>query len=209
LNLENVTYEVEIRCHFEGLDEAYRRLPFLTGGLQQGCTWHTSIHGLQYFQSGLLLRTGEAADCKGTKYFTGWKGPDTGAFANIRQEVGEEILPPTTRSSILGYLGGNPEVKNLREAVRELERLGYPQFMDFEGQDISGYYEPYEVHLKMMSCRQLKWPFIVEIEKTAGTLAEAVRYERSLQELCREFRLEDRLIKDEPPTMLYNTLFNS
>jgi hypothetical protein len=213
LNLDNATYEVEIRCHFDGLAEAYHFLPFLPLGLQRGCTWRTTIHGLKYFQSGQLLRTAEIVDGSGCKYFIGWKGVDTGSFANIRQELDEEIEPrvgaPSTCSHILGNLGGSPEVKDLQEAVVQLERLGYPSFMEFSGQDISGYYQPYAVHLKLMSCRQLKWPFIVEIEKTARTSAETGQCEQSLYQLSRQFKLEDRLIRDEPPTLLYKALFGS
>jgi hypothetical protein len=209
LELQNMIYEVEFRCHFESADEAYQYLPFLRAGLQRRCTWDTAIYGLEYFKSGGLIRMARVSDDKLTKYFIGWKGPDRGTFANIRQEVGEEITPPSTRSSILGFLGGSPEIKNRAEAVKELERLGYCQFMQFEGEDISGYYQPDDLYLKLMTCRELQWPLIVEIEKNAGSLEEALRCERSLKALCQQYGLEKRVIKEEPPTLLYRALYGS
>ena len=103
-------------------------------------------------------------DEKGPKYYVGWKGPDSGKFANIRQEVDEQITP-TTSSRILNFLGGKAQVSSLKDVTGELDRLGHSQFMEFEGEDSSGYDEKYGVHLKLMTCRKLKWPLIVEIEK--------------------------------------------
>jgi hypothetical protein len=206
LKFENTVYEVEFRCHFESVDEASAFLPFLLPGLNRRCTWRTAIHGLSYFQSGKLIRTAEVIDNKGPIYYVGWKGPDTGKFANIRQEVDEEITP-TTSSCILKYLGGKAQVNNLNDVIGELNRLGHSQFMEFEGEDSSGYDEKYGVHLKLMTCRKLKWPLIVEIEKSANTLDEAACCEKSLYALCREFHLQDRVVREEPPTLLYNVTF--
>jgi hypothetical protein len=206
LKFENIVYEVEFRCHFACIDEASTFLPFLLPDLKRRCTWRTAIHGLSYFQSGKLIRTADVIDEKGPRYYVGWKGPDTGKFANIRQEVDEEIMPKTS-SRILKYLGGNAEVNSLQDVTTELDRLGHNQFMEFEGEDSSGYNDPYAVHLKLMTCLKLNWPLIVEIEKTANTLAEAARCEQSLYALCREFHLQDRVVREEPPTLLYNVTF--
>jgi hypothetical protein len=208
LELQNAIYEVEFRCHFESTDEAYSLLPFLRQGLQRRCTWNTAIHGLEYFQSGRLIRTARVTGDTDTKYYVGWKGPDTGNFANIRQEVGEQIVAPLINSSILGYLGGRPEIGNIDDAIRELERLGYPKFMEFEGEDISGYYKPFDVYLKLMTCRELQWPLIVEIEKNSQSIQEAARCEQELYELCLQYRIQDRVIRDEPPTLLYKAVFD-
>jgi hypothetical protein len=206
LKFDNVVYEVEFRCHFDSIDEASALLPFLLPNLNRRCTWRTAIHGLSYFQSGKLIRTARVVDDKGPRYYVGWKGPDSGQFANIRQEVDEKITP-TTSSSILRFLGGKAEVSSLKDVTGELDRLGHSQFMEFEGEDSSGYNEQYAVHLKLMTCRKLKWPLIVEMEKTANTLEEAARCEQSLYALCREFHLQDRMVREEPPTLLYNVTF--
>jgi hypothetical protein len=206
LKFENTVYEVEFRCHFESVDEASAYLPFLLTGLKRRCTWKTAIHGLSYFQSGKLIRTAGVVDDRGPKYYVGWKGPDTGKFANIRQELDEEITPKTY-SNILRYLGGKAQVNNLNDVIGELDRLGHRQFMQFEGEDSSGYDEKYGVQLKLMTCRKLKWPLIVEIEKSAGTIEDTARCEQSLYALCQEFHLQGHVVREEPPTLLYNVMF--
>jgi hypothetical protein len=128
--------------------------------------------------------------------------------ANIRPEVDEEITPPKASSRILMSLGGNRDIGGLNVVIKELEQIGYPQFMSFEGTDFSGYYAPQNLHLKLMTCRQLKWPVIVEIEKTASSKIEAFRFEDDLYNLCYKLQLQKRLIKEEPPTLLYNAVFN-
>jgi hypothetical protein len=209
LSFENAPYEVEFRCRFDNTDEAYNKLPFLKDCLNRSWTWSTTIHGLSIFKSGKLLRTARILDGKDTRNFVGWKGPDKGQFANIRQEVDEEILPSTTYSRIIRNLGGQIARGNYNDIVRELERLGYPGFMSFEGTDSGGYYEPYDVKLKLMNCRNLKWPLMLEIEKTADSLEEAFQCEKDLQELGGRLGLQDRIVKEEPPTLLYNNIFSS
>ncbi len=79
--------------------------------------------------------------------------------------------------------------------------------MSFEGIDFTGYYEPYDVKLKLLTCGQLKWPLLVEIEKTAISIEEALKCEKALQRLCRQFHLEELVVKEEPPTLLYESVF--
>ncbi|MBN1191777.1 MAG: hypothetical protein JXA46_18645 [Dehalococcoidales bacterium] len=207
--MQNVIYEVEFRCHFDTIDEAFNRLPFLQESLRRHFTWTTAIYGREYFRSGQLIRTARVTEGKNTRYYLGWKGPDTGRFTNIRQEAGEEILPPSTRSGILDFLGGKAEIRDIAGATNELERLGYAKFMEFEGEDSSGYCGIYDVYLKMMTCRALKWPLIVEIEQTADTREKADFCQEFLYNLCRDFNLQERVIRDEPPTLLYKELYGT
>lgn len=199
-------YEVEFRCHFADRGEAFEKIPFLARGLQGRCTWETAIYGPEYFKSGLLLRTAAVVDGKGPRYYIGWKGSDTGKFANIRQELDGEIGSASSQA-ILRYFGGKTNPGTLAEVSRELERLGYHRFMSFSGEDASGYYQPLDLHLKIMYCETLRWPLIVEIEKTAATLQEASQREEELFALSRELGLEERVVRDEPPTLLYQALF--
>jgi hypothetical protein len=200
-------FEVEFRCHFNTPEEAHQRLPFLHPGLQRSCTWQTTIYGLETFRTGILVRTAEVAVGSGCKYYVGWKGPDTGTFANIRQEVDEEIAPGSPNSRVLEILGGRGKLSSLKNIAAKLEQSGYLPFMSFTGTDFTGYYEPYDVKLKLMTCAQLKWPLLVEIEKTADSAGEALKFEKDLQDLCRQFHLEALTVREEPPTLLYESVF--
>ena len=202
-----VSYEVEVRFHFSDSDHAYRTLPFIRSCLEHQSSWTTTFYGLKLFQSGQLLRTSEVVVDEGTKYYLGWKGPDIGEFANIRQELDEDITSVTAGSSILEFLGGNKNVGGIQRVIQELERLGYHRFMLFEGTDLTGYYEPYDIGVKLMTCMTLKWPFLVELEKTANTKEEATRCETELYELSHRFQLQSRLVREEPPSLLYAGLF--
>jgi adenylate cyclase class IV len=199
-------FEVEVRCHFESAEEAYERLPFLRAPLKRTCDWETSIYGLKLFQSGQLLRTARVSYPHDTRYYLGWKGPDTGSFANIREEIDEEI-GQAGESLILRRFGGGGRAGNLEETARELARLGQARFMSFEGTDSSGYYEAYGIKLKLMNCKDLRWPLIVEIEKTAESLEEAAVREEELKQICCQFHLDERLEREEPPTLLYEKRF--
>ena len=91
--------------------------------------------------------------------------------------------------------------------VRELELLGHRQFMSFRGNDLTGYNEPLGIEVKLMTCPELRWPLLVELEKTANTEKESRQREDELQEFCNEFQLHERLIREEPPSLLYTGLF--
>ena len=143
-----------------------------------------------------------------TQCYIGWKEPDTGKFANIRQEIVEDITVGIADSTILSFLGGRERIQNKNEAIQELERLGYHRFMSWTGTDLTGYYKPYDISVKLMSCTMLKWPFLVEIEKTADTEEEANQCEQALYKLCGQFQLQSRLVREEPPSLLYDTAFN-
>jgi hypothetical protein len=181
-------------------------LPFLRACLKSRCNWITAIHGQRLFQSGQLLRTAQVKVKEQLQYYLGWKGPDMGKFANIRQELDEEITPESEYSYILNSLGGKSSIKGFQEVNQELERLGHAQFMSFEGEDLTGYYKPHGISLKLMRCEQLRWPLIVEIEKTADSPEVAVRCEQALLDLCILLQLHDRVVKEEPPTLLYQAL---
>jgi hypothetical protein len=204
-----IPFEVEIRCHFDTPDEAYTTLPFLKPSLSLEQGWKADFYGLEFFRSGKLLRI--AGDVMGNESasFLGWKGPDTGKFANIRQEMDEEITCGITDSSILKLLGGKTGFASQPEVALELERLGFQRFMSFKGADLRGHYEPLGVGLKLMRCDALKWPLLVELEKMAPTAEEALLAEKALFEISERFHLQSRLLREEPPTLLYQALRSS
>jgi adenylate cyclase class IV len=205
--INNAPFEVEFRCHFDSPEKAYEVLPFLRSCLHRKFTWTGTFYGLELFQSGQLLRIAEVIEGEDKQCYVTWKGPDTGKFANIRQEIVENITAGITDSRVLGLLGGKEHLQDKNEVIRELERLGYHQFMSWSGIDVTGFYELDAINVKLMSCEILKWPWLVEIEKMASTKEEAARCERELHELSLQFRLQEYLVKEEPPSLLYEKVF--
>jgi len=203
----NTQYEVEIRCHFSSTDEAYRTIPFLRACLQHEMVWSSGIYGEEFFKAGKLLRMSKTTVDGRTEYYMGWKGMDTGNFANIREEIDEVITGGVTESRILQKLGSQNRTLPRNKISAELKKLGYQRFMFWRGADLLGDYPPLGVSMKLMTCRTLKWPVLVEIEKSAKTKEEALVSENELRAFCDRFGLNDRLVRDEPPTLLYEARF--
>ncbi len=204
-----VPFEIEFRCHFNSPDDAYGALPFLRSCLQQRVTWNGTFYGQELFQSGQLLRTAEIYEKDNEGFYLTWKGQDIGKFANIQPEIVEDITTCITNSTILTLLGGGKNIQNKNEVIQVLERLGHYRFMSWSGVDIFGFYEPYNVSVKLMSCEILRYPLLVEIEKTATNEEEAYQCESELEELCRQFQLKEYLVREEPPLLLYIGIFGS
>ena len=207
MDLKNAPFEVEFRCRFDNPEDAYQVLPFMRSCLQSKVVWSGTFYGRELFQSGQVLRISDVVEGNNTQYYLCRKGPDTGKFANIRQEITENINAGIADSAILSSLGGRKPIRNKTEAIQELEGLGYYRFMSWSGVDITGFYEPYGINVKLMSCEMLQWPWLVEIEKMAATEEEASRCQSELFELSREFRLQRHLVKEEPPSLLYASVF--
>lgn len=207
MGIANPQYEVEIRCHFADRHEAYQKLPFFHESLYSEAAWSSGIYGLSLFKSGQLLRVGEVHVSSETRIFLRWKSQDIGTFANIRTEIGDEITNGIRDSLVLRQLGGQSGFLTAQQVIEELERLGHHQFMGFEGHDWYGKYEPLDIEIKMMHCPVLKWPLLVEFEKVGETIEEARRCEAELEGFTRYFGLEDQLVHDEPPTLLYGVTF--
>lgn len=205
----NAMYEVEFRCHFNNLEGAYRILPFLNSCLHRKVTWKGSFYGKELFQSGRLLRITDVVEGGNTRYYIVWKGPDIGKFTNIRQEMVEEITTGIDDSAVLTLLGGRKSISGREEAIQEVEQLGYHRFMSWTGTDITGYYEPLGLNMKLMTCAILKWPIIVEIEKMAKNKEAALMVELELEEVSKRFKLVDYLVKQEPPTLLFEVTFGT
>jgi hypothetical protein len=79
--------------------------------------------------------------------------------------------------------------------------------MSFSGKNTIGRYEPLDIGIKLMSCDQLKYPLMVEIEKIASTEKEARLCEKQLYEISNELNLQDRLVKEEPTHLLYEAVY--
>jgi len=208
MEISNLPFEVEIRCYFNSYGEAYEKVPFLRACLQKEDTWITTFFGQELFKSGQLLRIGNVYYYEEEKWYLDWKGPDIGEFANIRQEFGEDITAGIADSIIMKQIGGRTDIATPDEAARELERLGHRKFMSFWGRNNGGLYEPLDVSIKLMFCPLLKYPLMVEFEKTAATEEEAKQCESALHDLCYDLKIQDRLVKEEPPSLLYDAMFS-
>lgn len=204
----NPHLEAEIRCHFDSSADAYKIIPFLHSCLCHEMVWSSGIYGQEYFKAGKLLRMSKTTVDGKTKYYLGWKGCDTGTFANIREEIDEVITEGITDSEILKKLGSQNRTQSHKAISAELNLLGHHKFMSFRGYDLFGDYKPLDVSMKLLTCRSLKWPILLEIEKTAKTREDALIKEAELHDFCDRFNLHDRLVKDEPPTLLYAARFH-
>jgi hypothetical protein len=159
----NPQFEVEIRCHFDSTADAYKTIPFLHSCLRHEMIWSSSIYGQEFFKAGKLLRMSKTTVDAKTKYYLGWKGCDTGTFANIREEIDEVITEGIIDSEILKKLGRQNRTLSRKEISAELKLVGYDKFMSFRGYDLFGNYEPLDVSVKLLTCRSLKWPILLEI----------------------------------------------
>lgn len=202
------SYEIEIRFCVAQAAEAFALLPFLEASLGAPKVWSTDIVGRAIYESGRLLRLGQVPPTGNTRYYLGYKGADLGTFANIRQEWGEEITDGIVGSAILPTVGLADSYPTPAAVVDALTGAGHTPFMGFAGVDRLGYYAPLAVHTKLCQCEAiLDQQFLIELEMSALSLEQARAAEQRLQEIAEEYRITDRLFRDEPPTMLYQRTF--
>jgi hypothetical protein len=200
------TFEVETRYHFQSRAEMFAFLPLLQPCFTRVNQWTTTHYGRELFGRDIILRIGATLRPTGNLASLGWKGPDTGSFANIRAERDEEITNGINSSWILELLGGVPDAVSPAAVAAELTRLGHAPFMEFAGANQFGLLKSLNLQLKMMECPVLRWPLLLEVEKTAHTPAEALKLEQDLIHFTKQYGLVDRVVHDEPPTLLYQAV---
>lgn len=200
-------YEIEFRCQFKNDAEAYRILPFLKASLNKEYTWFDNYHGVEVYQRGEVLRASGVDGVNGKRFFLGWKGPDQGQFANIRRELDEETTGSIANSAIMQQFCDQRRTWTAEEISPALEQAGYHQFMSYQGHSLTGRDEKLGVNTKLMHCQVLKWPLLVELEKLADSASEARQCEKALEAICKEYKLAQYLVKEEPGTLLYQATF--
>ena len=200
-------YEIEFRCRFATEAEAYRALPFLEPSLVRSVTWTDSYYGAEIFERGEVLRLSTVSYAGATRYFLSWKGVDVGTFANVRQELVEEVDGAMSDSAILTAFVGDGRLRDPDGIRLALERTGHEGFMSYEGWSRTGRYDPLGLSTKLMRCETLRWPLLVELERSADSETEARRCERDLLDVCSRYGLEDRVVREEPGTLLYESVF--
>lgn len=202
-------YEVEIRFSVPTPEQAYELLPFLKASLGPETTWATAIYNREIYGAGRLLRVGRVpAEGDSQRYYLGYKETDEGTFANIRQEWGEEITDGVTASAILTKLGIDEAFPSAKIVMQRLQDAGHKSFMDFRGADRLGYYPALDLQTKLMRCTTILGDQVmVELEMAATSSQDALAAERKLQQIAEEYGIVDRLIREEPPTLLYQVTF--
>lgn len=200
-------FEIEFRCRFTTEEEAFLALPFLRSSLTASVDWTDAYYGFELFQRGEVLRFAGMSWAGEARYSLGWKGVDVGTFANLRQELNEDVTGGIRHSRILAALADEDGPCALSEIVPALEAAGHAYFMSYAGRSLVGRHEALGINTKLMHCDTLRWPLLVELEKMSATEAEAERSEQELREICREYRLEDRVVREEPGNLLYEAVF--
>ena len=193
-------YEIETRVYFNSQEEAFNALPFLYDCLKKKADFETRMYGIELFNSGKILRVSDVKENNSTKVYLGYKEPDVGKIFNIRNEIDEEITCGINESFILQLIGGSKNAVDSRNIKQLLDSLGHQQFMSLIGTNITGRFE--KLDFKLMNCSSLKYPLLLEIEKSAKTLDEAFRQEFELTNFITEYKLARRVIKEEPPSLL-------
>ncbi|HEY5561445.1 MAG TPA: hypothetical protein VIK72_06750 [Clostridiaceae bacterium] len=200
-------YEVETRVFFESKEEAYSVVPFLKKCLTTEIKWETTMYGLDIFYLGSLLRVSDSIIGKIKRIYLGYKEVDIGKIYNVRKEIDEEITEGIANSRILEILCGKKEGINPALIKAALEEFGHKKFMSFSGTNLVGNNSELDIALKLMSCPTLRYPLILEIEKTASCIEEAIQKEVELSKLITSLSLETRVLIKEPPTLLFDTLY--
>jgi len=132
---------------------------------------------------------------------------DIGRIYNVRREIDEEISEGNLNSTILEMISGKKEGISPALIIETLEEFGHKEFMSFSGTSIIGNNPELGVELKLLSCPILRYPLFLEIEKTATSIEEALIEEIELSKLITSLSLETRVLIKEPPTLLYEALY--
>lgn len=197
-----MVYEVETRIYFNNQEEVFKKLSFLHECLKRKIEFETRMYNIDLFNSGRILRVSDVKHNDMVKTYLGYKEPDVGKFFNIRNEIDEEITNEINNSFILKFIKGIDKNVNAKNINDLLASLGYKQFMSLTGTNITGYYEKLQIDFKLMKCSKLKYPLLLEIEKSAETLEEAFSQELQIKNFIIEYNLQDRIVRKEPPYLL-------
>ena len=201
--MNDFSFEVETRFAFKNKYEAMKALPFLKECLNHEIEWTTKTFGPQLFESDILLRVSSVKSKNNCKYYIGYKEKDMGSFCNIRLELDEDMTNGLKNSKILYKLGIHDEHISIDNIENILIKNGYKDFMYFEGKSMLGRHLKHDLSLKLMECEYIKYPLLLEIEKKAYSPEEAVVLEDEIRSFVRLFKLTDKVIREEPPLLLY------
>jgi adenylate cyclase class IV len=200
---KETVYEVETRVYFKSFEEAFKKLPFLKKDLTRKLDWTTETYGSELFKTDILLRASEVISEGTKKYYLGYKEKDLGGFCNIRAELDEEITEEMKVSTTLKALTGKDISVNIDTINSALSDHGYEKFMSFSGDNVTGTNQELGLALKLMHCETLEFPVLLELEKSAYTYEEALKAEGDIKSILETLDLLDRVVRKEPPTLLF------
>lgn len=199
----NMTYEIETRVFFKSEKEAYDKLPFLRNLLTYSVNWETSTHSMKMFSEDKMFRFSKVWNSEGTRYYLGYKEPDIGKNCNIRAEIDEDISNGFEGSIILDMLGIEVSAGEPHLFPKSVGEAGYPEFMSFKGHSLMGRDSEWKLSFKLMFCDDLEYPILFEIEKTTESIDDVYLKETEILTFIRENNLTERIVKEEPTTLLY------
>ena len=197
-------YEVEIRAWMDDIPSIWKTMPFLNQLEWKKEKWQTSMFGRKIFEAGELLRISKIGLGTHSKFFLGWKSVDKGNVANIREELGEEITNGIINSTILKTVGlHRTDFRTSDQVVSALAEYDLLPFMTFSGENIVAKDTEKNISFKIMQCNDINFNLLIETEKTAESLDEAFQFEKELIKFARQNKIENRIVHEEPPTLLY------
>jgi len=203
---KRMMYEIETRVYFDSQEEAFDTLPFLQECLKNKIEWKTRMYGAELFNLGKILRVSDFEHNGMKRAYLSYKEQDIGEIFNIRKEIDEEITLGISDSYILRLIDGAEQEISMENISQILESLGHKQFMILKGTNLTGCYEKSQIDLKFMECTILKYPLLLEIEKSAEALEEALKKELELKNFIAEYKLENRVVRKEPPALIKERL---
>lgn len=219
-------YEVETRFCFNTKDELLDIFPILKNITFTKVIWNTTILKNELFNQDIQLRFSEVCINEKKHYYLGYKDKDIGNFCNIRKELDEEIKDFSnfySKSIILKKilkiqnLQDKLKIKDYYEFLNYLNFLNLDKFLFFEGESelasiaLSKFFsekenkkiEKQRLNLKILYSKQIKYPILFEIELMADNEKQAFFYETLLRKVVDEYNLGSKIIRKEPPTIVY------
>lgn len=201
-----MVYEVETRVYFNDYNECFNILPWIKDILTKKVEFKTIMYGSELFDAGYILRISKINVEGIGKVILGYKEKDCGQGFNIRKEVEEELFNDKVVSKILEEFYDVTKYVDIHNIDSTLVQLGYESFIVLTGINLVGIYEELDIELKLMKCNELKYPILLEIEKTAKTIEEAMKLEQDLNIFITKYNLHNRVVKLEPPYLLIREL---
>jgi hypothetical protein len=205
----NFLYEVETRFHFKDKDEVFSFLPDFRTSFTKSINWETWHYGKHLFHKDIILRIGKSIDSQGDYFSLGYKEKDISQnIINIRKELNENIDQPIYSKIYSDILKGNKLIISKDNIFKKLFALGYSEFMYFKGNSLLGYNDKYKIDIKLMFCNDIKYPVLLEIEKTTPYRDDVLKLSNELLNFSYTHKLNDFMLKEEPPKLLFDAIYS-
>ncbi|MEN8906995.1 MAG: hypothetical protein ABF289_13635 [Clostridiales bacterium] len=167
--------------------------------------WETDHYGIDAFRKDKIIRISRSKEEEKAYSWLGYKEKDFGEMCNIRKEIDEDITNGIIESDILKIIGIDKSFDH-PEAIEYALNKKHKKFMSFSGSSILGYQKEFDFKLKFMYCNHLKYPYLLEIEREEIEYNHIGKHVKDIESFIAKYNLEGLKIKEEPPTLLYNTL---